>query len=365
MILWPDGFGHYGTDRSKMDQYANVGTRWAPATTNPRTGTHSLKFINGAGANGSIDTIQGFRRVFPTGQSVIKLGYAFWVDRLPSMETNFAGLAAVVLASFITAIGGTQVHIVLGTDGSIAAYDNYLWATDGGLGTLLGRSDPCVHISSWNHFEVRAAIDSVVGAIEVRIDGVTRLSLADINTNGRGGGVVLGVVITGGTTLNSIANMYVADLIASNGTGTNSDFLGDQQVFTDFPNADTAAADWLPSSGSALYAMVDENPPDELVTYLEAENPDDVVGLNFPALPATVKEVIDVAVFHRTKKTGAGGSKVQGSIESGGFAADGVDNPMVTVFQGWLDNFEVDPNGDVPWTPAAAGSATPTLTRTL
>lgn len=365
MILWPDGFGHYGTDRSKMDQYATVGTAWVPSTSNPRTGTYSLKFTNAAASNGSISTQVAFRRSFPTAQTAVKIGYAFWINRFPAMETDFNGLAAIVMASFLDATGHTQVHIVMGTDGSIAAYGGYAWGLNGGLGTLLGRSDPAViHIQAWNHFEVLTNIDAAAGTIEVRIDGVTRLSLTGVDTDPIGSGDTTQVIISGGGSLNAVTNWYIADLIASNTTGTNADFLGDQQVFTDFPNADTVTEDWVPSAGATLYGVVDDPVPDDAGTYAEAQNAGDVMGLNFPALPATVVEVLDVTLFHRTKKTGPGASTIQSSIDSNGSATLGEDRPMVTVYQGWLDNYEVDPDTLAPWLPADAGAATAYFQRT-
>ncbi len=364
MILWPDGFNHYGTDTSKMDQYATVGARWAPSTVKPRTESYSMEYKTAGGSNSSITTSVAFRRTFPTAQTVIKIGYAFWISSLPSIETDFAGLEAVVLASFLTPTGHTQVHIVMGTDGSIAAYGDYLWGLNGGLGTLLGRSDPCIHITSWNHFEVRAEIDAATGSIEVRIDGVTRLSLSSVNTDPYGDGNVTQVIISGGGSLNAVQRWYIADLIASNGDGSNADFLGDQQVFTDFPDGDVSGEQWIPSAGTTIFGVLDDPAPDDAGTYAEADNPGDVMGVTFPDLPATVIEVLDVTIFHRTKKTGPGASTVQTTVDSNGNQVAGEDRPMVTVYQGWLDNWDTDPDGNVPWTPANAGAVTVYVERT-
>lgn len=358
MILWADGFDHYGTDRTKMDQYGFVGADWAPSTANPRTGTHSMHSTGGGTAAG-ISSSAVFRRPFPTPKTEIKIGYGFWINRYPSSETGDLGADAVVMASFLVADGRGNVTLTMGTDGSIAAWD--YWAWDQGLffhyGNLLARSNPgVVHTAAWNHFECEYVVHSSNGSIEVRIDGVTVLSLAGFNGDYFNGGAVRQFLLSVGG-LNSVSQFDIDDLICSDNVGQNADFLGDMQVFTDFPNADGATQDWAPSTGAVAYAVVDDAAPNENTDYAEADFAGDVMGLKFPALPSNLTEIAAVGFFHRTLKTGPGGSTIKQTVLSNGDSVDGNTIPVTTVYAGYLDIFETDPDTGAPWLRNAVAAA--------
>lgn len=365
MILWMDGFDHYGTSRANMDQYGFVGADWAPSTTNPRTGTHSLH-SSGGGTAASISSSAVFRRPLLTPHTFVKVGYGFWIDRYPSSETGDLGADAVVMCSHLVPDGRGNVTLTMGTDGSIAAWD--YWAWDQGLffhyGNLLGRSNPgVVHIQAWNHFESACFVDSANGTVEVRIDGVTVLSLASFNSDYFNGGGVTQVLISVGG-LNSVAQFDIDDLVVSDDVGQNADFLGDMQVFTDFPDADAATQDWIPSAGAVAYAMVDEPSPDGDTTYIEAVHAGDIAGLTFPGLPSNLTEVAAVGFFHRSKKLGPGGSTILQTVVSGASSAPGYDGPVTTVYAGYLDVFETDPATGAPWLRAAVAAAELDVERT-
>ena len=74
------------------------------------------------------------------------------------------------------------------------------------------------------------------------------------------------------------------------------------------PNADSASSGATPSSGSDLFAMVDEETPDDDTTYISLPDHDDYYRLNTPD-PSNNGETIDnVVLYTRAKRLGTKGS---------------------------------------------------------
>ena len=137
----------------------------------------------------------------------------------------------------------------------------------------------------WYYFEVKVYCHNTEGTVEVRINGTTVVLLTNIDTR-RGNDAFHNIVRF---YLNYI---YLDDLYICDGSGTLNDFQGVCWVSAVLPNADTLTIEFTPYSGTAHYAMVDENPPNttdyvssstqgqtDLYAYLSLYGPDTIIGL--------------------------------------------------------------------------------------
>jgi hypothetical protein len=353
MIIWADGFDHYGTGgagQTEMLAGAYADSSSGPTAAQHRTGTYSLPF------NGTNDQT---RRVFGSALTTVGVAGAFYLSALPA--TN----QACALFSFRDGANKPQLTIELQTTGIIAAWrGNH---TVNYFDTLLGSSSGAlVAPSSWNHIEVKATFDTTTGSVEVRLNGVTVLNLTGVDTcNSEFNVESASQVVFGFLSNDSGRTMYLDDLVAWDTAGTyNNDFIGDQKVFTDMPDADTADVDWTPSAGGQRYAMIDEIPADGDATYDETLTTGNRMGVTFPDLDAAVVSVSALLFYAKTRKTDAGVCNLQVSAQSGAAEDAGADNPITTAYTYRWDVFEVDPNTSAPWAPAAASAAAMVIERT-
>lgn len=343
MMLWADGFDHYGDDESQMldGPYASVNSTLS--TTRARTGTRSLLV-------GSING-NGFRRVFGAAKTTVGVGMAMFHASIPDSNDMRA------LFEFNDGANNSQVTIWLQSTGAIEA------KSGGSPQVSLGLSTTLMTAGAWNHLEAKVVIDDTDGAVEVRLNGVTILNATNKNTDRRGTGEVSQVF--SGSHQSHFIDVYADDLFAWDDAGAqNNDFVGDRKVFTDVPTADTAEVDWAPSSGGTRFAMIDEIPPDDDATYDTTTDTGDRMGVTFGDLPAEVVSVAAVILVHKSRKTDAGDCNVTVHADSGGDEADGTDRPMTTEYTFYHDVFELDPHTAAPFTNAAASAVAMVVERT-
>lgn len=220
-------------------------------------------------------------------------------------------------------------------------------------------TSPMISTNTWNHIET--SYNGTTGAIEVRVNGITRVS---------------GTAVTTGTTyfafpINRIgaasgSGMYVKDLVIWDGTGSrNNSFLGSVVVRRRPPVSDVTLGGWLPSTGSTGYNLLAKTAVNDS-TYLSADDsPPAPMQYNIQDLPDDVTSVKAVIAVVRAKKIDGGDANLQTSIISNGTPGDGADRPITSAFSYWYDVFEVDPDTGSGWTPQAFNDATVEINRTV
>jgi hypothetical protein len=166
--------------------------------------------------------------------------------------------------------------------------------------------------------------------------------------------------------------VHIDDLYAWDTSGSfNNDFIGDRKVATLFPNADTSEADWLKSTGSLGYAVIDENPQNGDTDYLYCEPdtndpPEPIVStFDMTNMPAETGAILAVQNNMLSRKTDAGDCIMRADMVSGADVALGSE---VSVNQSYLykaDVFETDPATGALWTKDSLNAAKLRLTRTL
>jgi len=133
-----------------------------------------------------------------------------------------------------------------------------------------------LQMGRWHFIELKATIRTGVnGSYELVVNGVSLLSASGVNTadTAADGASVLQFNWGGG------AGTRFDDIYACDNTGgVHDDFLGDKVVLGILPTADGATNDWIPSTGSDNYAMVDDTATVPNVDYV-ASNVDGDIDL--------------------------------------------------------------------------------------
>lgn len=354
-LLWMDGFDHYGAGvngrLAMLDGvWADIpSTNTTPETVNPRTGAYSCRF------NGSSNhTSPGLRRVLGVERSTVGVGGVFYFTALPTANAYGGGNSGSVLYSLRDSANNHLVAISLSTTGQILAHSGMA------SGTLYGTSAAVITAGAYQHIEARFFVHASTGTIEVRVNGVTVLSLT---------GLVISSSLVGQVALNprsgSASLCYLDDIFVWDDQGTeNNDFLGDRRVRTQFINGNTASAAWTAVGAATGYECIDEAAPDDETTYIEATGGTTPTSeFEFEDLPA-VGAIAAIQTYVRARKTNAGVGNLQTSLVSGASVDAGTDRTITEVYTYYMDVSELDPATGVPWTQSAVNSAKLRIART-
>lgn len=254
-LLWVDGFDGYGTGTSLVPGYILAG-----------------RYSGFNMATGLTDP-----RVLGNGRSIRTNGAWFWIStpKLTENRTLIVGFGFALSATGSNArvlewFNGANIGlycVLRGGHGELDFYResaNYLGTTSGARLTN----------ERWSYIEIKVYCDSSAGTIDVKVDGVSCLSLSGINTQGTSSNYYdrIRLLDVGTNYEHSIDDLYICD-----GSGSvNNDFLGPCKVMVVKPSADVVGeTDWTPSAGTDHYALVDETEMNEDTDYVESDIIDD------------------------------------------------------------------------------------------
>lgn len=355
--LWCDGLARYGGTKSYMlngssgQAWAEVDDAFTLSSENPRTGTHCLRMNESTGTDYA-------RRVFGSNLTEAFFGYAFYASNLPTVDPETGGdTDGVILAEFRNASNAAQVSVSLGTDGSLIARRG---------STILGRSDPCIGAGAYQHLEFHCVCDDTAGAIEVRVDQVTKLNLTGLNTDPTGTGVISQVVV-GRSNYNQQGQEYDwADFFANDTTDDSSGchtWIGDVKSGDRVPDSNTAQDDFTKSSGTSAYELIDERGPND-GDYLETSSSTAQTNVGISNGAANVTEILTVRPYVRAQKDDAGTASIAPSMVSNGTKATVSAQPIATAFAYYDSNVPLNPDTSAPWDPADLDAALEAIERT-
>ena len=331
-LLWCDGFDHYGTVSRLLDgPYADITAVSSISTSNVRTGANSLLTF----ANASL------RRVLGGAKTFVGLGGAFYWTSLP------AGNNVQRVFDFRDAGNFQQIVLYIQSTGTISAYRNTTH-----LGTT---ATPVLTANAYQHIEAQILFSQTVGTIEVRVNGVTVLSLSGQDTCNTANVECSQVTLAGGG--GSGGNCYLDDIYAYDNTGSyNNSWIGDRRVLTLFPNANTATADWTAVGAATGYECIDEANPNDDTDYINATAAGKISQFGLQNTPAGVSAISGVVMIERARKTEAGIGNTKVSIVSGASVSAGADKPLTEIYTYRQDVFETDPATAAPFTPSGVDS---------
>lgn len=347
-LLWCDGFDHYGTTTAKMldGAWADVGAS-ATLSTNSRTGTYGMRLSTGFQGN--------LRRVLGGAKTTVGVGAAWYLPSLPTASNTDS------LYSFNDAGNTPQVTIMIGSTGTLSAIRGDF------SGTVLGTTaTPVVVANAYQHIECIVFFSQTVGTVEIRVNGVTVLSLSGVDTCYTAlvecSQIRFGVA---GASLGATIDKYMDDVFAYDNTGSyNNTFIGDRRVLTLFPDANTATADWTAVGAASGYLCIDEAIPNDDTDYITAATVGLVSQFGLQNLPGGISVVNGVVMVERARKTEAGVANTQVAIVSGASTTNGADKPLTEIYTYRQDVFQIDPATAAPFTPSAVDSLQFKVTRT-
>lgn len=353
-IEWLDSFDHYGTGSTSYTNMLNgTYTQLQTSSSNDvtcsnlqaRTGSNALRI-------GASDGVISIRRPYSGSLTELYTGCALYFETLPASNgqgTLWAPASSGNVKRFWVSwntIGGLRIYDADGPSGGI----------------LLGESDPFMTAGVWRYLEMHCIHGTgTSGSLEFRCDNNVVYTLTGINTGSESSQMTIGGEFVSGSPRWWIDDYYLLNTSSGEYTG----YLGDVRIYTLFPNADAGTPDWTPSTGTDLYAMVDEVSQDGDTTYNEN---DGTVGnqyeVNFDDLPADIVNIYGVQAIMLARKTDAGSAGVTQSMDSSGTIGDGTEKTLTTTYAPYSDIFELDPNTTSAWTPTAVNAVKAKITQT-
>lgn len=137
-------------------------------------------------------------------------------------------------------------------------------------GTLLGTRSYALGTGLYYSFEGKITTHDTAGSFEVRVDGLNRLSGANVDTKASGNASANGIAFgdnIGGSS-NGQQDFYIDNLYTCDGQGATT---ASRRIAVDSypPAADGAHSGLAPSSGMTHFSLVDETTPNEDADYNE------------------------------------------------------------------------------------------------
>jgi hypothetical protein len=356
-LLWCDGFDHYAGDYTNMldGAWGEIDSTYELSTTQARTGTYCLKRTNSI-----LESCA--RRVLGGAKTTAGLGFSVFMEALPNVNDE------AVLMEFRDSQNHPNISLICQSTGDVA-----VWRGDNVRGVELGATTNAPLVANaFQHIEIQATFDATAGAVEVRIDGVSALTISATNTVSSASELLSFSTNSNSETsqitlcgrndwagaelLSSNYIVYFDDVYAYDTEGTfNNSWLGDRRVYTLFPNQDTVVADWTPLSGNGFENI--DDPADGDSSYISAGlvgSPDETVSeFELTDLPESTGFVSAVVINNKSRKTEAGTADVQTGIVSTLLEAEGDVHPMTPAYTHYEDVYEYDPDTGAAFTPAA------------
>lgn len=329
MILWGEGFEHYGQPSQLLDGL------WADIVPASYAGVT----FEGDAATGdkclAMTPDNLIRRYLMDDHDKVAIALNFKLSNLPlSANHNWAiiclrgPLGEEILSLRIISTGRVQL-----ISGDLTAG-----------ATIEATSKLAAAAGTWNHLEVLAEDGEVV----VRLNGkpaITSSMAIPLQMS------EMSIGLNDSGTSNLFANTTYIDNVIAQG-GPTSDFAGLAGVYYLPPVADAVPQEWDLTAGAQAYALLDELAPDEDVSYIFTGVAGEVSSLSVAPLPLNVAEVLAVIPIARVRKTDTGACDVALGVRSGGVVETADDVAATLGYTYQFAVFETDPEDDAAWEPS-------------
>jgi hypothetical protein len=253
------------------------------------------------------------------------------------------------IAIIILPDGTIQAKTAVGRTGSGERYN--------GAGTLLGATAPLVMpFDSWEYLEVFGVIDASAGAVTVRLNGATVLTLTSVNTRGSAGSTMQRIGFQGGGAGDNAAmdtmHWYLCDATGSAPWNT---FLGDVRVQTLFPTADDAVQ-FTPNGLGSNYLNAAKVPPVPFTDFNASATVGNQDSFVMQDIDGSTTTIYGVHVKPLMYKNDAGSRSGASVLISGGTTAVGSTTVLSEGGAQLHTMYQTNPDTAGAWTAAAVNA---------
>jgi hypothetical protein len=335
-LLFIDSFDHYET--------ATMTKKWTSNASGVigSWGRRSSKGLRFTGANQTAKVV--LQLPAPTDSRTV-MGFAFKItgDIGSGTGSNYDIVQCHL-------INGSQWSLRMNNDGKLYAHKGNFQS-----GVILGSTATSLSENVWHFVELDVVIHPTAGTFKVWVDGILRLNLSSVDTRAQGSNAWDSIQLGG---LGSLT-FYFDDLYIADGTGSGlTSVTGDVQAEYVVPDANGTTRQWLRSSGSDDYTLVDEAVPDT-ADYLYTSTLDDIVTMNFPVAPLAGANIAGIQLVSYAQRTSAAAAGLKHVTRQGGT------NYVETAEHGLTDSTflyhrepqDLQPDGSGVWTETAFGNA--------
>lgn len=363
-IIWADNFDNYGTTVANMLDgiYAEAGVT---LIADPDAGSSGnvIRLTRSTTDTGApfLD-ISVLRKIYNSGLTTAGGSFRYYTPTLPNNNNQLVGFR------LSDSNNVPHISVRLLTTGALEVTRGEYAPTNlsGTPGTIIGTSSAVITTSAWNHIEWKVVLSDTVGTVELRVNGVSVLSLTGQDTiNAAAPGTIDQVSLTSGVTTGSQPVFdYFKDLILWDTTGTqNNDFLGTNHVYSLLPDADSTLT-WTPSTGLTGFNLIDETDPNDADFISAADPPPAQSEFTLTNLPPDIVGVKALIPVVRARKIDGGDGSIQVGVK-GTLTDLGADRPITSAFTYWWDVSELSPDTGVAWTPVEVDAVKLTINRTV
>lgn len=334
-----DSFDHYQTAQltAKWTSLSILGSHQIQAGTG-RCGTNALRMTSGAG----LELVKGVPYSGLTGY----LGFALNIEQQI--------FTSAIFVNVLSGIGsGVNLRFSRLLDGSLRAS-----RADAG-DVILGTSAPdVVRMNDWYYVEFKFVIDNVAGSVEIRVNGVSVLTVGPVDTVGSSSGAAL----TGFSLATAQSFTYrVDDLYAldNSGPAPTNDFLGDIRVEYLEPDGPGVHQDFALVGAATHWQAVDDGAaPDGDTSYIHTATAGDMDTETYDntGLPAGAIFGVQIGVYAR--KTDSGFRELAPVVRHAGIDYSGANQaPSFASYTYLMQVFDTNPGTGLGWTIADVNGA--------
>lgn len=330
MLLFMDGFDHYAT--------ADIAKKWTSQAGSISIGSAGRRL---SGQLHITNNTSSASKTLNANASWV-IGFAFSASALPGSAVHIAALLDN---------GSQQCELRLNPDGTLSV-------TRAGAAVTNGTSVVALSAGAYYYIEWKVTIaDSIsAGSCKVRINGVDVITVATGQDLKATANAYATQVRIGNATVTNLTADYDDLYVCDQSGSTNNDFLGDCRVDTQFPNADGATTNFVTSSGTTHYTLVDEAAPNS-TDYVDSATVGDRDLYEFANLTAlATSAVYGVQVSTAAWKDDAGSRSIAVTARSASTNVDGATQALSTSQLYHSSIFETD-SASAAWTQSNVDAA--------
>jgi hypothetical protein len=303
-LLYIDGFeGHPGTASERVQYGISNLPRWLSFPSGFSTAARTTQ-ATPANSRSLSNTSYDFNRlqIPPLTEVISGFGFRYSTTATHNMVI-FGGTSYAAQGIALALVGSTGAIRVAVPD------------SNGGVGTAVATSAPCMTSDAWYYVEARVKLGTTTGEVEVRVNGSEVLNLTGINT--ASGSISSYQSITFGSYTASSGIMFWDDFYVCDTTGDmNNSFIGPLSVFTLMPTANGSSTQLTPVGAASNWSAVSETTPNT-TTYNETSTNGHKDFYSFQSIPISVGVVQGVMFRARSTTPDNGGRSVKLNIKSG------------------------------------------------